>query len=86
MRQQLRWYRVAMAAKRAGIAHCCVHDLRHTYGSMLIAAGADVTYVQRQMGHSDPTVTLKRYAGLWDEELNARKVTAFLGDRFGGQR
>jgi hypothetical protein len=38
------------------------------------------------MGHSDPTVTLKRDAGPWHEELNVSKVTTFLSERFGGGR
>ncbi len=84
MRQQMLWWRVKRAAERGGIAHCSVHDLRHTYGSILIAAGADVTYVQRQMGHASPQVTLRAYAGLWDEQQNVDRVSAFLQERFGG--
>ena len=65
-------------SQKAGIAHTTVHDLRRTFGSILIAAGADVTYVQRQMGHSSPHVTLLHYAGLWDEQKNTDKVAAYL--------
>jgi integrase len=82
IRQQLLWWRVRRACERAGIAPSSVHDLRRTYGSILIAAGADVTYVQRQMGHASPHVTLRWYAGLWDEERNVNKVRAFLAERF----
>jgi integrase len=59
-----------------------VHDLRHTYGSILIAAGADVTYVQTEMGHASPQVTLRAYAGLWDRQRNIDKVAAFLDEQF----
>lgn len=71
-------YRLHRAVEAAGIAHATVHDLRRTYGSILIAAGADVTYVQRQMGHSSPHVTLLHYAGLWDAQQNTDKVAAYL--------
>ncbi len=37
------------------------HDLRHTFGSQLIAAGASPVYVQRQMGHADISTTVMLY-------------------------
>ncbi len=52
--------------KRAKVEHCRFHDLRHTYASMLVGQGNDVTYVADQMGHSSPTVTLGIYAKLFD--------------------
>jgi len=39
------------------------HDLRHTYASLLIEQGENVKYIQGQLGHSSPTVTLNVYAG-----------------------
>jgi integrase len=38
------------------------HSLRRTFISLLLATGADVPYVMRQVGHSDPKVTLSIYA------------------------
>lgn len=38
------------------------HSLRRTYISLLLATGAEVPYVMRQVGHSDPKVTLSIYA------------------------
>jgi len=43
------------------------HDLRHTYASLLIAQGENIKYIQKQLGHSKPTVTLDIYAHLFDE-------------------
>jgi len=37
------------------------HDLRHTYGSQLIAAGVSPVYVQRQMGHASVATTVDLY-------------------------
>jgi len=40
------------------------HDLRHTYASLLIEQGENIKYIQSQLGHSNPTVTLNVYAHL----------------------
>jgi integrase len=42
------------------------HDLHHTYASMLIGQGEDVTYVAAQMGHASAKITLDVYARLFD--------------------
>jgi integrase len=54
------------ALERAGIEHIRFHDLRHTFASILIGQGEDVTYVADQMGHASPSTTLKTYAKLFD--------------------
>ena len=38
------------------------HTLRRTYISLMLAAGAEVPYVQAQVGHADAKVTLEIYA------------------------
>jgi integrase len=43
-------------------AHVTPHTLRRTYISIMLTAGADVAYVQAQVGHRDPTLTLRVYA------------------------
>src|SRR5206468_7350904 len=48
--------------KRAGLPHFRLYDLRHTYASLLLAAGAPITYVSAQLGHANPTTTLRYYA------------------------
>ena len=40
------------------------HDLRHTYASLFIQQGENIKYIQSQLGHSSPSVTLKVYAHL----------------------
>ena len=40
------------------------HDLRHTFASLLIDQGENIKYIQHQLGHSSPTVTLNVYAHL----------------------
>ena len=40
------------------------HDLRHTFGSLKLDQGANIYYVQRQMGHSSIQVTVDIYGHL----------------------
>ena len=44
------------------LAHVTPHTLRRTYISFTLAAGYDLPYVQEQVGHQDPSTTLKIYA------------------------
>jgi integrase len=59
-----------------------VHGLRHHYASMLVSKGVDLYVVSKLLGHSDPTLTAKRYAHLRPgvmadaAELAGRIVTA----------
>ena len=55
------------ALKRAGLPLIRFHDLRHTYASLLLAQGENIKYIQSQLGHSSPTVTLNVYAHLMKE-------------------
>jgi len=52
------------ALKKANLPKVRFHDLRHTYASLLIEQGEDVKYIQDQLGHSSPTVTLDVYTHL----------------------
>jgi hypothetical protein len=49
---------------RAGLRKIRFHDLRHTFGSLLIQAGASLVYVRDQMGHSSIQVTVDIYGHL----------------------
>jgi integrase len=48
--------------KRAKLEGFTFHDLRHTYGSLLLDAGAPLSYVSEQMGHASIMVTANVYA------------------------
>ena len=50
-----------------------LHELRHTYCTMLIAAGLDAKTVQYLMGHSDPRMTMGLYAHKVDDKVLATR-------------
>ncbi|MBC2732834.1 MAG: tyrosine-type recombinase/integrase [Desulfobacteraceae bacterium] len=52
------------ALKTANLPTIRFHDLRHTYASLLIEQGENIKYIQSQLGHANPTVTLNVYAHL----------------------
>lgn len=41
-----------------------LHDLRHTFATILISEGADIVTVSKLMGHSSPSVTMDVYSHL----------------------
>ena len=67
-RRRTRWH---TAVTSAGLVDVTPHDLRRTFGSLARAAGADLRYIQKAMGHSSITTTSRIYAHLYDTELDA---------------
>jgi integrase len=48
----------------AGLRKVRVHDLRHTFASLLLQQGESPVYVKEQMGHSSIQVTVDLYGHL----------------------
>lgn len=67
LRPNMMWRHFMPALKAAGIEGIRFHDLRHTYASLLLTQGENVKYVQTQLGHSTPTITLNVYSHLLKE-------------------
>ena len=53
------------AVRRAELSGLTFHDLRHTYVSLMIAAGNDPHVIAKQLGHRDPRLVLQRYGHLY---------------------
>ena len=60
------------------------HQLRHTYASMLYAAGVDVKTASELLGHSDIEITMKIYTHLTEQgkKLSIDKYNIFLSEHF----
>lgn len=65
--------------QKLGLSDVRIHDLRHTFASILVNAGHSLYEVQRLLGHSDPRTTM-RYAHLEQNSLliAAGTVSTFL--------
>jgi integrase len=62
--------------EEAGIAGCRVHDLRHTYASILASSGHSLPIIGQLLGHTQQATT-KRYAHFYDDPL--REATNRVG-------
>lgn len=49
---------------KGGFRHIRIHDLRHTFASLLIQQGESLAYVKDQMGHHSIQVTVDIYGHL----------------------
>ncbi len=61
------WHRIR---KAAGIPDVRIHDLRHTFASLLVSGGMTLPMIGRLLGHTQVQTTL-RYAHLYDDPLRA---------------
>ncbi len=77
------------AAEAAGVEKPTLHECRHGYASLMIAAGVNVKALSTFMGHANIGITLDQYghllpgaedeaAGLLDAFLDARQVGGAL--------
>lgn len=49
---------------KAGLRHIRIHDLRHTFASLLIQNGESLAYVKEQLGHRSIQITVDTYGHL----------------------
>jgi integrase len=74
------WRRVCQAA---GITGLRIHDLRHSYASILASSGVGLHAIGALLGHTQPQTT-HRYAHLFDDHL--RQATERVGEMVGPTR
>ena len=84
--------RALRAWRKAGVRPICLHDCRHTFASLMIAAGVNAKALSTFMGHANISITLDRYghlmpgaedeaAGLMDAYLEGSRAQAHLGSQ-----
>jgi integrase len=77
---------VARRARKAWIAAdlepISLHECRHTYASLMIAAGVNAKALSTYMGHASITITLDRYGHLLpgNEREAAGQLDAYLAE------
>lgn len=68
---------------RAGLPHVSVHDLRHTFASMLNNAHVDIAMISRELGHSSIGITLNTYTHVFGNVSDSsRGIADTLNNRF----
>jgi integrase len=72
--------RAQRAWKRAGMSPICLHNCRHTFASLMIAAGVNAKALSTFMGHANISITLDRYGHLMPgaEDEAAALMDAYL--------
>jgi integrase len=71
------------ALRVADLPRVRFHDLRHTDASLRLENGENIKYIQTQLGHASPTVTLNVYAHLMKDrnpEAAQRLENAVFGE------
>jgi integrase len=68
------WAQICKAAKITGLR---IHDLRHSYASILASSGVGLHAIGALLGHTQPQTT-HRYAHLFDDHL--RQATERVGE------
>jgi integrase len=72
--------RALRAWRRAGLRPICMHECRHTFASLMIAAGVNAKALSTFMGHATISITLDRYGHLMPgaEDEAASLMDAYL--------
>ena len=72
-RGKIRRRETVMRSLRRFLQEACLpadvrfHDLRHTAGTLALRQGVPLHTVSRMLGHSDPAMTLRRYAHVLED-------------------
>lgn len=69
----------------AGLPMVSLHDLRHTFASMLNNAHVDIAMISRELGHSNIATTLSIYTHVFGNVAeSSRSIADSLNDKFEG--
>jgi integrase len=72
--------RADRAWRKAGLDRITLHECRHTFASLMIAAGVNAKALSTYMGHANISITLDRYGHLMpgNEDAAAALLDAYL--------
>ena len=62
------WERVRRRAVASGVRKLTLHSARHSWATWALQAGKNIKWVADQLGHADPSTTLKHYAHAMPED------------------
>ena len=65
----------------AALRHMRIHDLRHTFASLLLQQGESVVYVKEQLGHSSIQITVDTYGHLMPGRIAALCIASMMTTR-----
>lgn len=71
------------ATTKLGLDDVTFHTCRHTFASMLIDMGRTVDFVSEQLGHEDPSFTLRTYIHLFNAAKQRRAALDGLDAEYG---
>jgi integrase len=80
--------RAFRAWREAGLQPIGMHEARHTFASLMIAAGVNAKALSVYMGHASVTITLDRYGHLMpgNEGEAAGLPDAYISRSIGGSQ
>ena len=69
---------------KSNIPHRPLYNLRHTFASHLLIQGEDITWISKNLGHTDISITMKHYIKYIkeNEETRLAKIKK-IGENFG---
>jgi len=62
-------YHLKKACAGSGVPEVSIHELRHSFGSLLLAKGVDIKVVSALMGHSSVSITYSIYIHLTEKQM-----------------
>jgi integrase len=71
-RNLLRLFKALQA--EAEVPVVSLHDLRHLHASLLVKSNVDVRSIADRLGHTDPSLTLRIYSHLFEEQRQAAAI------------
>jgi len=73
------WDRVRRRAQKHGVRPLTMHATRHSWATWALQAGKPIKWVASQLGHGDPSVTLRTYAHAMPEDNEDLSFTILGG-------